>query len=273
MEVEIDISQNATGNAQNYFESSKKAKKKLKGAEEAVEKLKKKEDPERKKNSFEKKQPRKYQWYQKYRWFYTSQGNLAIGGRDAQTNEEIIKKHTDRNDIVFHTDIAGSPFFVLKIEKKSRNSEENNELMQEELQELADATASFSKAWGAGASFADVYYVNPDQVSKSARAGEYLTKGSFMIYGRKNLMKGNLKLYAEIVSMKGAQYICITPKKSSGSFLEITPGQEKSSDAAKKMLAYLSETGRTNIIIDEIQSAIPGSGIHIEFLKQPKRHI
>lgn len=44
-----------------------------------------------------------------------------------------------------------------------------------------------SKAWEAKI-VTSAYWVNPDQVSKSAPTGEYLTTGSFMIRGKKNYL-------------------------------------------------------------------------------------
>jgi len=54
------------------------------------------------------------EWYERYRWFITSEGLLAIGGRDASSNSAIIRKHLTENDIVFHAEVHGSPFFILK---------------------------------------------------------------------------------------------------------------------------------------------------------------
>ena len=56
----------------------------------------------------------KREWYEKFRWFISSEGFLVIGGRDATSNEIVIKKHADKNDLVFHTDIKGSPFHLSK---------------------------------------------------------------------------------------------------------------------------------------------------------------
>ena len=57
---------------------------------------------------------RKKSWYERYRWFFTTDGLLTIGGRDAASNSAVIRKHLVKNDIVFHGDIFGSPFFILK---------------------------------------------------------------------------------------------------------------------------------------------------------------
>ena len=121
MEIVFDVRKTADENASSFFEASKKAKKKLAGAEMAVGKtrlqlqsLLKKQELEGVENKERpgKKQERK--WYEKFRWFVSSEGFLCIGGRDAASNEILVKKHAEKGDIVFHTEISGSPFFVIK---------------------------------------------------------------------------------------------------------------------------------------------------------------
>ncbi len=53
-------------------------------------------------------------WYEKLRWFLTSDGLLVIGGRDATTNEMVVKKHMENRDIYFHSDIHGAASIILK---------------------------------------------------------------------------------------------------------------------------------------------------------------
>ncbi|HLA21825.1 MAG TPA: NFACT RNA binding domain-containing protein, partial [Nitrosopumilaceae archaeon] len=62
---------------------------------------------------------KKREWYERYRWFFTSGGHLAIGGRDASSNSSVIRKHLERDDKVFHAEIVGSPFFILKNDSAS----------------------------------------------------------------------------------------------------------------------------------------------------------
>ena len=54
------------------------------------------------------------EWYEKYRWFFTSDNLLAIGGKDASSNSVIIRRHLTENDFVFHAEVNGSPFFILQ---------------------------------------------------------------------------------------------------------------------------------------------------------------
>ena len=54
------------------------------------------------------------EWYERYRWFITTDGLLVIGGRDASSNSALIRKHLTEHDIVFHAEVHGSPFFIIK---------------------------------------------------------------------------------------------------------------------------------------------------------------
>src|SRR3989338_8598021 len=138
MEVLIDITKSVEQNAQGYYEKAKKAKKKIPGIKKAIEEQKKKllkiKPPEKKQKT-----ARKKEWHDKFRWFLSSDGFLVIGGRDATTNEIIIKKHAESTDLVFHTELAGSPFVVIK-------NPQGKEIPQKTIDEAAQFCASYSKS-------------------------------------------------------------------------------------------------------------------------------
>ena len=53
-------------------------------------------------------------WFEKLRWFLTSDGFLVVGGRDANTNETIVKKYLDNNfdkKVTFRNASGGVNFF------------------------------------------------------------------------------------------------------------------------------------------------------------------
>ena len=185
MKVTIDLKKSVEENASEYYDRAKKAKKKLQGAEKAVElaiKKKEKQDKEKEKQQELEQQKlqeknRKKNWYEKFKWFFTTNNFLVIAGKDATTNEEVIKKYAEKDDYVFHTDMSGSPFAVLKTDKK--------EPADIDFQETAIFTGSNSKAWSQGISSVSVFKVKPEQVTKEAKAGEYIKKGSFMVYGKR----------------------------------------------------------------------------------------
>ncbi|MFW9941472.1 MAG: ribosome rescue protein RqcH, partial [Candidatus Thorarchaeota archaeon] len=191
-EVYMDLRMSLGENANLIYSKGKKAEKKLQGTIKAIKNTKQKiENLTLEKESIETgidfliKKPKK-KWYEKFRWFNSSDGFLIIGGRDASSNEIIFKKYLDSNDLVFHTNFPGSPLVVIKNQK-------NQKITSEAINETAEFVASYSRAWKEGWGAVDVFYVEPPQVSKSPPSGEYLQKGSFIISGKKNFIK-NVKI-------------------------------------------------------------------------------
>jgi Tfp pilus assembly protein PilZ len=177
------------------------------------------------------------EWYERYRWFITGDGLLAIGGRDASSNSAIIRKHLTEYDIVFHAEVYGSPFFIIK------NAIKVSE-METTLQEVAQATVSFSRAWKDGLSSADAYWVMPDQIKKGAPTGQYLAKGSFVIEGKRNYIKGSeIKLAVGIMHLSDRYLLVCGPvgaiRKKALIFSILLPGGLDPMNAAKKIKSEL----------------------------------
>ena len=254
----LDLGKSIDQNASSYFEKAKKIKRKLLGAEKALkENLKKlKELSEKKEKDIleksieEKLKERKQEWYEKFRWFISSKGFLVVGGRDATSNEIVVKKHTDANDLVLHTDMAGSPFFVVK--------SSGIKIDEKTIEEAADATCTFSRAWKLGLHTSSVFYVSPEQVSKKAKSGEYMGKGAFMIYGKTNYIDNRVNL---AIGITQSQQIMSGPvdavRANCSKFVTLEQGSDKASEVAK----YIRhKTGGT---IDEIIRALPSGGFRI----------
>ncbi|RLE59843.1 MAG: hypothetical protein DRN53_06690, partial [Thermoprotei archaeon] len=87
-------------------------------------------------------------WYERFRWFITSNGFLVIAGRDRKQNEVIVKKYMEPHDIVLHADIYGSPITTIKTGGKNVSSKD--------IEEAAEFTAVFSRAWREGLACIDV---------------------------------------------------------------------------------------------------------------------
>ena len=200
---------------------------------------------------------RKKNWYERYRWFVTTDGYLAIGGRDAASNSAVIRKHLGNSDKVFHADIFGSPFFILKDANVSSSISMN---------EVAHATACFSRAWREGLYGVRSYWVNPDQVKKSAPSGEFLPKGSFTIEGQRNFIKAQaLKLAVGILPQDDDSFALtcgpVDPiKKNSVLYAVIEPHGIEMAEAAKKIKAEfskLNEDVAKNIPLDDFVRVLP----------------
>ncbi len=257
VKVTLDITKSIEKNASMYFEKSKRLKKKLEKTKKAILRLEKKKDAaekkieKRKELEKERNQKREKDWYEKFHWFFSSEGFLVIGGRDATTNEIIIKKHTDPKDLVFHTDTPGSPFFVIQSKGK--------EIGKITIEETAIATASYSKAWKLGILSLDVFYVTPDQVTKEAKAGEYVSKGAFMVYGKKSYLRPMVGLALGMYKDKVMAAALTVIKKHCKDYIEIIPGKNKKSDIAKKAKLVLKAG-----LLDDYISVIPSGGAHIK---------
>ena len=174
------------------------------------------------------------QWYERYRWFLTTDGHLVIGGRDASSNSAVIRKHMTEDDIVFHAEIHGSPFFLVKNAKDKGNETSNY------IDETAQATVSFSRAWKDGLSSGDAYWVFPNQVKKGAPTGQFLPKGSFVIEGKRNFCKGiELKLSIGLVKIENRFTIVSGPlnaiRKRSLVCAALLPGGSDPMILAKKL--------------------------------------
>jgi len=258
MHIDIELTKSVDQNAGRYFDLAKKAKKKLEGARKALaeskqklEKVQKEEDKfwqeEEQKQA---KKERKREWYEKFHWFISSEGFLCIGGKDATSNELVIKKHTEKEDLVLHTDMAGSPFFVIK------NGKEAGE---ETIKETAQAVAVYSRAWKLGHTSADVFYVKPEQVSKEAKAGEHLAKGSFMIYGKTTYLHPKLEYAIGLVEEQIIGGPVAAVKKKTDNYLIVVSGREKKSTLAKKMKAKLKGGD-----LDDIIKFLPAGGGEIQ---------
>jgi predicted ribosome quality control (RQC) complex YloA/Tae2 family protein len=122
------------------------------------------------------------QWYERFRWFHTSDGFLVIGGRNADQNEELVKKYMETGDRFFHTQAHGAPATVLKATGPSEAARDVD-IPQQSREEAAQFAVSYSSIWKDGQFTGDVYEVSPDQVSKTPESGEYVEKGSFVVRG------------------------------------------------------------------------------------------
>ncbi len=260
MEITLFIGESLEENASRYFERAKKAAKKIVGAKDALSgnrvKLaglgKKREKELDKKAEHHKAAVRKKEWYEKFRWFLSSDGILVIGGRDATSNEVVIKKHTESHDVVLHTDMAGSPFFVIKTEGKAPG--------ESTIREAADATASFSRAWKLGLSNSPAFWVSPEQVSKKTQSGEYMGKGAFMIYGKANHIENQVNL--AVGTLEDGRVMAgpiSSVRKHCTTVIELIQGDEKSSDIAKLIQKKLKAG-----TLDEIIRALPAGGFRVK---------
>jgi len=266
---QLDLKESVQNCAERYYDEAKKAKRKLEGLLEAIRETKDrmrsfKIELEERKAPLELIRRRRRAWYEKYRWFRSSEGFLVLGGRDATTNEILIKKHMEPHDIVLHADIQGAPFVLIKTEGKAPS--------ESTIREAGQLAASYSKAWKEGFHAVDVYWVRPEQIDKKAPSGQYIKKGAFMMRGKKNYLHGmslevsiGLKIEDGEVKFIGGPTEAIS--KETEYAVRLTPGRLKSGSLAKlvreRLARMVPEKFKEAVLrapLEEIQAFIPPGG-------------
>jgi predicted ribosome quality control (RQC) complex YloA/Tae2 family protein len=264
---ELSLKKSVYESASSFYDKVKEAKGKINGLKRAIvitEKQIKTHEQTKIQVEAQLLKPvkiRKRIWFEKFHWVHSSEGLLIVGGRDATSNEILVKKHTTTKDLILHADITGAPFVIIKTEGKQPS--------ETSIFEAAQLAAAYSRAWREGLTSLDVYWVNPDQVSKEAPSGEYLSKGMFMIRGQRNYIR-NVPLQVSIGVVEkdnqsmivGGSVSAITSQTQC--MLSIVPGRKTSGRLAKEIRFKLSETAPINlrekilkISIEEIQRFIP----------------
>ncbi|MFH1649575.1 MAG: NFACT RNA binding domain-containing protein [Candidatus Woesearchaeota archaeon] len=244
MKINLDLTKSLEENAALYFEKAKKSRKKIEGIDKAISLANSKLKEVPRKKAFVKKVDSKKHWYERFRWCFSSEGFLLVGGKDAPTNEEVIKKHAEKGDVVLHTDMAGSPFVVIKSEGK--------DIPDLTKAEAAQFVAAFSRAWKKGLGSIEVFWVLPDQVTKQANAGESLPTGAFMIRGKTNYVSSNMDYAVGILEdgrVMGGPLRSV--KKHCSKFVKIRQANGKTSDVAKQIRKQIGGD------LDSIVRALP----------------
>ncbi len=182
--VALDFRRSVDENAQGFYQRRKEARDKAARVEEALAETRRalEQAGARARRSSEKKptaKPTKRFWFEAYRWLLSSEGFLCLGGRDAPSNDKLVRRHLREGDRYAHADIQGAPSVVVK---------EGSRAGEATLREACHFSLLHSKAWAAGLASGSAYWVLPEQVSKQAESGEYLKSGSFVIRGRRNYL-------------------------------------------------------------------------------------
>lgn len=126
---------------------------------------------------------RKPFWFEKFLYFVSSEGYLVLGGKDAQQIELLYRKHLRKGDIYVHAELHGASSVIIK----NNPSTPDAPIPPSTLSQAGNLSVCTSNAWDSKAVMS-AWWVNADQVSKTAPTGEYLTSGGFMIRGQKNFL-------------------------------------------------------------------------------------
>jgi len=250
----LDLRRDLYANASRFYERGKRAKRRLKGAQTALEETRKKLEeaktrikeakalekvkPVEALKEVEERKVKRKEWFEKFRWFVSSDGFLVLAGKDAVSNEVLVNKYTEDGDVVFHADVVGAPFVVVKTEGKKPS--------EQCLREAGEFAAAFSRGWREGFASVDVYWVKPEQLSKGGPSGEYVPRGGFVVRGKRNWMRGaSLKVAVGVVVEEDGEVRFVggpvdAVKTKTKAYVVVVPGDLRGKAFFKRVLKVLA---------------------------------
>jgi hypothetical protein len=159
----------------------------------------------------------------------------VVAGRDASSNDLVVKKYLSDGDRYAHADIHGAPSCVIK--GKGVNDEQLP-ISEKTLEEACLFAASYSRAWNQFGE-ASAYWVLPEQVSKTPESGEYIPKGAFIIRGKRNYYRCKLEVAVGLVAIGDVEKIMggpiISVAARAKQYAILIPGVTKKSTIAQKL--------------------------------------
>ncbi|MFQ5761568.1 MAG: ribosome rescue protein RqcH [Candidatus Bathyarchaeia archaeon] len=234
-EFTLSLRKSVFQNASDYFDEVKKLKEKLSSVMKVSEEISSRRKSTQRQLEGVKVKPasktREKKWYEKYSSFTSSEGFLVVAGRDATSNEAVLKRYGEPADIAFHADIPGAAFVLIKTGGRTPG--------EATLTEAAQFAAVHSRAWREELAATDVYWVKHTQLSKQAPAGEYLPRGAFMVYGERNYVhRVPLRLAVGVTIGEDLTITAGPPsavRKQTPYLVELTPGSQSAKDLAIRM--------------------------------------
>ncbi len=196
-------------------------------------------------------------WFERFRWFVSSEGALVLGGRDAGSNDLLVRRHLHDGDLYVHADLHGAASVVVKRPSPGVPAGEAT------IREAAQWAVAFSKAWRAGLASATAFWASPDQVSKSAASGEFVPRGAWMVRGTKHFVPDlPLELAIGPVRYEKDELLSVAPlpalrARGTARFL-LAPGEERERDVAERELARELGVARSRL-----QGLLPAGGIAV----------
>jgi predicted ribosome quality control (RQC) complex YloA/Tae2 family protein len=261
-EVKLRTDRPPRESAQALYEEAKRFQSKLAGAQSALQETERKLTgagtlPARPARASAPEPPRrKPHWFERFRWFISSEGAVVIAGRDASSNDLVVRRNLKDGDVYVHADLHGAASVVVKHPPAGAPP-----TTETTLREAGQWAVAYSKAWRAGLASASAFWVTPEQVTKSAASGEFVARGAWAIHGTKHRLDDlPTELALGTVRYAGDALWTAAPPSAVAARGEVrvvlVPGPERDRDALEVELASELGLNRTRL-----QSLLPAGGI------------
>jgi len=261
-EVKLDFRKSVAENAEKAYNNSKKYRKKLAGAQDSIEKTKGLIESVKKEIVEEKEKKEKAEkgitfWFESFRWFISSDGNIIVGGKDIKSNDKVVKKYLKDGDRYAHADIQGASSCIVK---RKDIDNKNIPISEKTLEETCIFSACHSKAWKQFTE-AQAYWVLPEQVSKTPQSGEFVPKGAFIIRGKRNYHRCKLEFAVGEIMVNETRKIMGGPveavKKRADKYIVLIPGDIKKNVIAHKLARAFDAP------VDQVDRVLPAGDVSI----------
>ena len=197
-------------------------------------------------------------WFERFRWFVSSEGAIIVGGRDAASNDLLVRRNLKDGDLYVHADLHGAASVIVK-----RPTEGAPPITELSLREAGQWAVVYSKAWRAGLASASAFWVEHDQVSKAAPSGEFVARGAWVIHGTKHVLRDlPLEIGLGTIDYRGTSLWTAAPPsavRALGSLrVLLVPGEEREREAVETSLSR--ELGLSR---PRLQSLLPAGGLAV----------
>ncbi len=265
--VSLLLEESPRNTAQRLFEEAKRVQAKLNGAVSAIAEAETKlgafaaapvsTRPRPTRVAAESRAKRSH-WFERYRWFISSEGAVVVGGRDAGSNDQMVKRHLKEGDVYVHADLHGAASVIVKHPPPG-----GPPLTETTYREAGQWAVAFSKAWRAGLASVSAFWVTHDQVSKAAMSGEFVARGAWVIHGTKHALKDlPNELALGTIDYEGESLWTTAPPEAlrrRGTIRSLlTPGPERERSEREEEL--VRELGIPRPLL---QSLLPAGGISV----------
>jgi len=189
--------------------------------------------------------------YERFRWFFTSNDILVIGGKSDKQNESIIERFSKPEYTIMHTSKPGSSFVIIQNKNPSK----------QDLKEAAIFCGCFSQQWKLNKKIIEIDIFKGKQIYKN----KSMKTGTFGIHGAKKLLKIKPKLF--LIIQKGILR-SVPESIKEKKLIEITPGNLSKEISTKNIARTLKEKYNLLISKSEILQALPSDKINIKIIKK-----